>query len=98
MRKLLLLLLPFTLALFATTASAGCIRCDQWTGYQCFMSVYGTKMFCDNPSNAGCITWGACSSGGECNDDDRCLQEPVALRFTKELQFASMSITLDRRT
>jgi len=95
MRKLLLLTL--TLTLLATTASAGCIRCDQWTGYQCFMSIYGTKMFCDNPSNAGCITWGSCSSGGECNDD-WCLQNPVALRFTKELQFASMSITLDRRT
>ena len=97
MRKLLLLTLTLTPALLATTAGAGCIRCDQWTGYQCFMSTYGTKMFCDSPSNAGCITWGSCSAGGDCNDDWG-LENPVALRFTNELQFASMSITLDRRT
>lgn len=91
MRKLLLL--TFTIALLAAAADAACIRCDQWTGYQCYMSIYGTKAYCDSPSNAGCITWGSCSTSGECNDD-WCVQNPVALRFTNEMQFASMSITV----
>jgi hypothetical protein len=92
MRKLLFITL--TLALFtAATADAGCIRCDQWTGYQCYMSVYGTKAFCDSPSNAGCITWGYCSPGAGCNDD-WCIQYIAAIRFTREMRVASVSITV----
>ena|ERR1700752_4085236 len=96
MRKLLFLTL--TLALMTTAANAACIRCDQWTGYTCFMSIYGTKAHCDSPTNAGCFMWGSCSSSGEC-DDDRCIQNPVALRYSNQMRFASMSIivSFDRK-
>jgi hypothetical protein len=92
MRKRLFITL--TLALLTAAADAGCIRCDQWTGYQCYLSVYGTKAFCDSPSNAGCITWGYCSPGGGCNDNNRCIQYIASVGFTREMRFASVSITV----
>src|SRR5579885_625323 len=78
----------------AAIANAGCIKCDQSTGYWCFMRFDGTKSGCDSQTNAGCITWGTCTpSGQEC---DGCEEYPVgsARPFTNNLRIASVSITV----
>jgi hypothetical protein len=85
-------LLAAALILIAAAADATCIKCDQSTGYRCYMSIYGTKANCDSPSDAGCFTWGACSGGSEC--DFGCVFDPVALaRPTDDLLVASVTIT-----
>ena len=60
------LLLVAALTLLASAADATCLKCDGSTGYRCFMSIYGTKLNCDSPSDAGCFTWGVCSGGSDC--------------------------------
>ena len=86
------------LALFiAVAADAACIKCDQSTGYWCFMSIFGTKTNCDNPTGAGCFTWGKCSTGDGC-DEDFCIQNPVAaLPFNDRMQIASVTYVVPLR-
>jgi hypothetical protein len=59
-------LLAAAVILIAAAANAICLKCDQSTGYRCYMSIYGTKANCDSPSGAGCFTWGACAGGSYC--------------------------------
>lgn len=95
MRKFVLALLVI---LWAVGANAGCLKCDQSTGYWCFISIYGTKMYCDTPTNAGCMTWGACNPGaGDCVDPESCVQYPEARTRTREnLQIASVTVRVAR--
>jgi hypothetical protein len=86
------ILLVAVLTLLAAAADATCLRCDQSTSYRCFMSIYGTKMHCDSPSDAGCFTWGACAGGSEC--DFGCVLNPNgATTLTRDLHVASVTIT-----
>jgi len=88
--KKTLLILVITLA--AASANAACIKCDQTTGWWCFMSVYGTYAHCDSPTGAGCFMWGACA-GSECNFG--CEFYPVGeVRFTNDLQLASVAVSV----
>jgi|SRR5579872_872816 len=79
----------------AAVADAGCIKCDQSTGYWCYMRSDGTKSGCDSPSGAGCITWGSCSSGSEC-DYEACELYPVAEArpYSHDLRIATVSVTV----
>jgi hypothetical protein len=89
MKKLL-----FTLAitLIAVSADAACLKCNQTTGWWCFMSVDGTYAHCDSPTGAGCFMWGACAAS-ECQYG--CEENIVAaVRLTNELQIASVSVTV----
>lgn len=85
------LLFALAITLTAVATDAGCIKCDQTTGWWCFMSIYGTHAHCDSPTGAGCFMWGACT-GGEC--DDFCVQNIAQVRLTSEMQVASVSITV----
>jgi len=78
----------------AVAADASCLKCDQSTGWWCFMSTFGTKAHCDSPSSAGCITWGSCTVS-EC--DDSCIQNIAVLRFTERMQIASVTVVVPLR-
>jgi len=92
MKKVLLAIIFLSIA---AGANAFCIKCDQSTGYWCFISTYGTKTNCDNPTGAGCFTWGSCSSA-EC--DYGCIENPVAaLPFNDRMRIASVSVSVPLR-
>jgi hypothetical protein len=89
------ILFAVVILFLAVAADAGCIKCDQSTGYWCFMSTFGTKTNCDNPTGAGCFTWGSCSPA-EC--DYGCIENPVAaVPFSDRMQIASVSVTVPLR-
>ncbi len=86
------LLFTLVVTFIAVAADAACIKCNQTTGWWCFMSVDGTYSHCDSPTGAGCFLWGACG-GSEC--EQFCEQDIVAdVRFTNDLQVASVSVTV----
>lgn len=80
----------------AVGANAFCLKCDQSTGYWCFISTFGTKAKCDNPTGAGCFTWGSCSSGASC--DYGCVENIAALPFTDYMKVASVSVMVPQRS
>jgi hypothetical protein len=57
--------LSLVVMFLAGSAQAFCIKCDERTGYTCFIRQDGTKANCDSPSNGGCITWGSCRPRGD---------------------------------
>ena len=80
------LLFTLVVTFIAVTADAACLKCNQTTGWWCFMSVDGTYAHCDSPTGAGCFMWGTCSAG-QC--DKFCELNPVAaVRFTDDLRIA----------
>lgn len=89
MKKLLFTLI---ITFAAVAADAACIKCNQTTGWWCFMSVDGTYSHCDSPTGAGCFMWGSCL-GSAC--EQYCEEYPVAdVRFTNDLRIASVSVTV----
>lgn len=88
--KKLLFTLVITFA--AVTADAACLKCDQTTGWWCFMSIDGRYSNCDSPTGAGCFMWGVCGGGSECGDF--CMQNVAGVRFTNDLRLASVSVTV----
>src|SRR3954470_15979133 len=69
------ILLVVALTLLAAAAEATCIKCDQSTGYRCYMSINGTKTHCDSPSDAGCFMWGVCTGASDC--EHGCILNPT---------------------
>jgi Anaphase-promoting complex subunit 11 RING-H2 finger len=92
--RLRITLFVLLLVVIASTVQAGCIKCDQTTGYICYMRLDGTKSGCDNPSDAGCATWGSCTHnvGDDCTDD--CVYTlGQAEPMSNSLEVASVTIT-----
>ena len=82
--------------LIAVAADATCLKCDQSTGYRCFMSINGTKANCDSPSDAGCITWGSCTSNADCTFG--CLLERAeVVSRTDDLKLAAVTVVVPLR-
>ncbi len=77
----------------ASTVHAGCIKCDQTTGYICYMRTDGTKSGCDNPSDAGCATWGTCTHTSDDCTDDCVYSLGQAQPMSNSMEVASVSIT-----
>jgi hypothetical protein len=95
--------LALVVMFLAGSAQAFCIKCDQSTGYACFIRLDGTKANCDSPSDAGCVTWGACSrtrgggDGGPCNGffpDCDPFQWMRATPMSNDLEVAVVSVTM----
>jgi hypothetical protein len=90
MKKLLFTLI---ITFAAVTADAACIKCNQTTGWWCFMSVDGTYAYCDSPTGAGCFMWGVCTGGGsDCGE--HCILNIAGVRFSNDLRIASVSVTV----
>ena len=87
------LLFTLVITFSALTADAACIKCDQTTGWWCFMSAYGTYSHCDSPTGAGCFMWGVCTGGSECSSDF-CMENVAAVRYSNDLQIASVSVSV----
>jgi hypothetical protein len=74
-----------------------CKKCDQSTGYACFMSrVDATHSGCDTPSDAGCALWGSCtvSEGGDDCGDGCVFDLGKAAPMTNDLEVASVTIVV----
>jgi len=86
------------LAVVTSSAQAGCLKCDQTTGYACFLSrINATHSGCDTPSNAGCALWGSCtvSEGGGDDCGEHCILEiEGAAPMTNNLEVASVTIAV----
>jgi len=70
---------------------AGCIKCDQTTGYVCYHRLDGTKSGCDTPSDAGCVTWGSCTPSGP-SDDDEVFSLGRSFRMNNDLELAAVRV------
>jgi len=87
-------------AIVASSAQAGmCKKCDQSTGYACFMSrINATHSGCDTPSNAGCALWGSCTvseGGGDEDCGDHCVLDiGNATPMTNDLEVASVTVAV----
>ena len=87
------LLFTLVITFIAVAADAACIKCNQTTGWWCFMSVDGTYSHCDSPTGAGCFMWGVCGGGSECSSDF-CMENVAEVRYSDDLQLASVSVTV----
>jgi len=88
-------LLAVVILSLAASANAGCLKCDQTTGWWCFMSTFGTKANCDSPTGAGCFTWGTC--GPSACDYDSCMENVAVLPFNDSMRIASVSVAVPLR-
>lgn len=93
-----LFLFTLLMMILASRAQAACIRCDQSTGWRCYMRIDGTHSNCDSPSDAGCFVWGACSPGGggggwcifpDCDP----FQDMRARPLTRDMELAAVRVT-----
>lgn len=95
MTKRLIVLGILFLCLFALAGSAGatCIKCDQTTGYYCFISTDGRYANCDSPTYSGCVLWGSCGGSGGCGDQvKRCPYQQSQL-WSEDYKLASVTVS-----
>jgi hypothetical protein len=98
MRKLLLVSL--FLVFLPVVASAGCIRCDQTTGYFCYMRSDGRYAQCETLSG-GCATWGYCDPSAEqCEPPKKCPFQNNwgSVSLTGDYRLASVTVVSPRGT
>lgn len=98
MRLRIAFVVIFAAVIASSVQAARCIKCDQTTGYACFMAQGGTHSGCDTPSNAGCALWGTCTANDGGGDDD-CGEHCVldignAAPMTNDLEVASVTIAV----
>lgn len=79
------------LALAGSAAADTCKKCDQSTGYWCYISTYGKFSGCDTPTLSGCVLWGSCVGGG-CEPAKKCPLQNAQL-WSDDFKLASVTIS-----